>query len=101
WGLATSHDGLRWTKPDLHAGKEDGKTRNWLPVGSHPEKGTLAIARDPRPETPSQRRYLGIRFTYDGEFISFSPDGLTWKEYPDNPVWRVPSDIIHVMWDER
>src|SRR5439155_1604158 len=69
--------------------------------GSHADKEVLAIARDPRPETPPERRYLGIRFTYDGELVSFSPDGIIWKEYPSNPVWRVPSDIIHVMWDER
>jgi hypothetical protein len=102
WGLATSKDGLHWTKPALNLGKLGATmARNWLPVGSHAEKGVLAIARDPRPETPPERRYLGIRFTYDGELISFSPDGITWKEYPSNPVWWVPSDIIHVMWDER
>ena len=75
--------------------------RNLLPLGPHPEKGTRSIARDPRPETPPERRYLGVRFTYDGELVSFSPDGLKWVEHPKNPVWHVPSDIIHVMWDDR
>ena len=74
--------------------------RNLLPLGPHPEKGTRSIARDPRPETPAERRYLGVRFTYDGEFVSFSPDGIAWKEHPLSPSWHVPSDIIHVMWDE-
>jgi hypothetical protein len=102
WGLATSSDGLNWMKPELNLTKFRNSTaRNWLPVGSHAAKGCLSIARDPRPETPPDRRYLGIRFTYDGEFISFSPDGIVWKEYLGNPIWSVPSDIIHLMWDER
>ena len=102
WGYAQSRDGLHWVKPNLGVeklGKE--LASNCLPLGPHPEKGTRSIARDPRPETPSHRRYLGVRFTYEGEFVSFSPDGITWAEYPLNPVWLVPSDIIHVMFDER
>ncbi len=102
WGYATSKDALHWTKPDLGVEKYGGAlAKNLLPLGPHPEKGTRSIARDPRPGTPSERRYLGVRFTYDGEFISFSPDGIHWVEHPSNPLWHVPSDIIHIMWDER
>ena len=102
WGYATSSNGLEWTRPDLRVERfGDELARNCLPLGPHPEKGTRSIARDPRPETPSHRRYLGVRFTYEGEFVSFSPDGIAWMEYPLNPVWHVPSDIIHVMWDDR
>ena len=102
WGYATSKDALHWTKPELNVEKYDGAfAKNLLPLGPHPEKGTRSIARDPRPETPPEHRYLGARFTYDGEFISFSPDGIHWVEHPSNPLWHVPSDIIHIMWDER
>ena len=102
WGYATSADGLKWTRPDLGVERfGNALAGNCLPLGPHPEKGTRSIARDPRPETPSHRRYLGVRFTYDGEFVSFSPDGIAWLEYPLNPVWHVPSDMIHIMWDER
>jgi hypothetical protein len=102
WGYATSRDGLQWNKPDLGVEQFEGvPARNCLPLGPHPEKGTRSIARDPRPESPPDRRYLGVRFTYEGEFISFSPDGIHWVEHPSNPVWHVPSDIIHVMWDDR
>ncbi|MGI8604288.1 MAG: hypothetical protein ACR2OZ_15030 [Verrucomicrobiales bacterium] len=101
WGYSTSRDGLDWHKPDLGLERIDGASaKNCLPLGPHPEKGTRSIARDPRPDTPPHRRYLGVRFTYDGEFVSFSPDGISWHEHPANPVWLVPSDIIHVMWDE-
>jgi len=102
WGYATSKDALHWTKPDLGIEKFEGApATNLLPLGAHPEKGTRSIARDPRPETPAERRYLGVRFTYEGEYVSFSPDGIAWKEHPLSPSWFVPSDIIHVMWDER
>ena len=102
WGYATSPDGIAWTKPNLGVEQYAGApATNLLPLGPHPEKGTRSIARDPRPETPADRRYLGVRFTYEGEFISFSPDGIAWKEHPESPSWFVPSDIIHVMWDER
>ncbi|MGI8966750.1 MAG: hypothetical protein ACR2H1_11780, partial [Limisphaerales bacterium] len=102
WGYATSKDALHWTRPDLGVEKYEGAlAKNLLPLGPHPEKGTRSIASDPRPETPSARRYLGVRFTYDGEFVSFSPDGIHWVEYESNPPWHVPSDIIHVMWDEQ
>jgi hypothetical protein len=102
WGYATSPDGLKWNRPDLNIERYgNALAGNCLPLGPHPEKGTRTIAHDPRPETPSHRRYLGVRFTYDGEFVSFSPDGIAWLEYPLNPVWHVPSDMIHVMWDDR
>ena len=102
WGYATSPDGLKWTRPDLKLERfGDGFAGNCLPLGPHPEKGTRSIARDPRPETPPERRYLGVRFTYEGEFVSFSPDGIAWVEHPTNPVWHVPSDMIHIMWDDR
>jgi hypothetical protein len=102
WGYATSPDGLNWTRPDLKLERYgNGLAGNLLPLGPYAEKGARSIARDPRPDTPAERRYLGVRFTYDGELVSFSPDGLHWTEYPKNPVWHVPSDIIHVMWDER
>jgi hypothetical protein len=102
WGYALSKDALHWTKPDLAVEKYAGAlAKNLLPLGPHPEKGTRSIARDPRPGTPSERRYLGVRFTYDGEFVSFSPDGIHWVEHPSNPLWHVPSDMIHIMWDEK
>ena len=102
WGYAASKDALHWTKPNLGIEMFGGApATNLLPLGPHPEKGTRSIARDPRPETPAARRFLGVRFTYEGEFVSFSPDGIAWQEHPTNPVWQVPSDIIHVMWDER
>src|SRR5687768_16159323 len=91
WGYATSKDALHWTKPDLGIEKFKGVlAKNCLPLGPHPEKATRSIARDPRPETPSHRRYLGVRFTYEGEYVSFSPDGIMWLEHPLIPTWHVP-----------
>lgn len=102
WGLAVSADGLTWMKPDLGLETFQGQpARNMLTGGPHPEKAARSVVRDPRPDCPPAQRYKGIRFTYDGEFISYSPDGRRWTEERANPVWRVPSDIIHAMWDPQ
>ncbi len=100
WGLAESQDGLTWTKPQLQIETFAGESaRNMLTGGPHPDKAVRSVVRDPRPDCPPAQRYKGIRFTYQGEYVSYSPDGRRWTEDPENPVWRVPSDIIHAMWD--
>jgi len=102
WGLAISGDGLAWTKPDLGLETFQGKpARNMLTGGPHPEKAVRSVVLDPSPECPPEKRYKAIRFTYDGEFVSYSADGRRWAENPENPVWYVPSDIIHAMWDPQ
>lgn len=100
WGYAVSHDGYHWEKPPLYMETFDGQpARNMLAGGPHPHKALRSLAWDPRPGCPPEQRYKAIRFTYDGDFASFSPDGIHWTEYPGNPIWHVPSDIIHTMWD--
>jgi hypothetical protein len=100
WGLAVSKDGLTWTKPDLGIETFAGRpARNMLTAGPHPDKAVRSVVRDPRPECPAAERYKAVRFTYEGEFVSTSPDGRRWTEDPENPVWHVPSDVIHAMWD--
>ena len=100
WGLAESADGLTWTKPQLDIESFAGApARNLLTGGPHPDKAVRSVVRDPRPDCPPDQRYKAIRFTYKGEYVSYSPDGRRWTEDPGNPVWRVPSDIIHALWD--
>ncbi|MBI2506341.1 MAG: hypothetical protein HYW07_24260 [Candidatus Latescibacteria bacterium] len=100
WGLAESRDGLTWTKPDLAIESFGGApARNMLTGGPHPDKAVRSVVRDPRLDCPPDQRYKAIRFTYEGECVSYSPDGWRWTEAPGNPVWRVPSDIIHTLWD--
>ncbi|MFH1568334.1 MAG: hypothetical protein ABIL09_10100 [Gemmatimonadota bacterium] len=102
WGLAVSGDGLTWRKPALDIESFLGApARNMLTGGPHPDKAVRSVVRDPRPGCPPEERYKAIRFTYTGEFVSTSPDGRAWTEDAANPVWRVPSDIIHAMWDPR
>ncbi|MGI8966757.1 MAG: hypothetical protein ACR2H1_11815, partial [Limisphaerales bacterium] len=100
-GYATSFDGLKWTKPDLSVCRVGDKPALNCIVPDRNADGTGSFVRDPRPETPSHRRYMGVKFTYDGECASFSADGIVWRNYASNPVWRVPADAIHLMWDER
>jgi hypothetical protein len=102
WGLMTSDDGLEWEKPKLFIETFNGKPAlNMLTGGPHPDKAVRSVVKDPRPECAPEERYKAIRFTYDGEYVSYSKDGRLWHEYPENPVWHVPSDIIHAMWDPK
>lgn len=100
WGLAVSDDGFTWKKPALNIETYDEKpARNMLTGGPFPDKAVRSVVRDPRPDCPDEERYKAIRFTYSGEYISFSPDGRTWTEEPSNPIWNVPSDMILARWD--
>ncbi len=100
WGLASSVDGLQWSRRHLGVECFDGQpAANMLSGGPHPDKAVRAVVRDPRPECPASERYKGLRFTYDGAFASYSPDGRRWTEDTGNPVWSVPSDVIHTLWD--
>jgi hypothetical protein len=102
WGLAVSEDGLTWTKPDLGIETYAGRpARNMLTAGPHPDKALRCVVRDPRPGCPPAERCKAIRFTYEGEYVSWSAEGRRWSEDPANPVWHVPSDIIHALWDPR
>lgn len=100
WGIAVSNDGLQWSKPELGLETYDGRpARNMLTAGPHPDKAVRSVVRDPRTGCPPAERCKAVRFTYDGEFVSYSPDGRSWTEDPANPVWKTPSDIIHALWD--
>lgn len=102
WGLAVSDDGIVWTKPELGIEIYDGRlARNQLTGGPHPDKAVRTVVIDPRLECPVSERYKGLRFTYDGIYVSYSPDGERWTEDPGNPVWQVASDAFNTLWDER
>ena len=102
WGLAVSADGIVWEKPDLNIEVYDGHAaRNQLTGGPHPDKAVRTVVCDPRPECPISERFKGLRFTYDGIYVSYSRDGERWTEDPGNPVWQVASDAFNALWDER
>ena len=102
WGLAVSDDGIVWEKPDLKIEVYDGRpARNQLTGGPHPDKAVRTVVLDPRPECPVSERYKGLRFTYDGIYVSYSPDGERWTEDAGNPVWHVASDAFNALWDDR
>lgn len=100
-GYATSVNGLAWTKPDLAVSRFGDTTALNCLIPDRASAKVGSFARDPRPETPSHRRYMGLRFTYDYACTAFSSDGIIWYDYPLNPTWKVPSDASHVMWDDR
>ncbi len=103
-GIAESADGLCWHKPKTFERKLGDRTVfTSVDVENSPHIGwpSMNVVRDPRPETPEERRYCGMGFTYQGTKVYFSSDGRSWKPYANNPVWHGSSDIIHCIWDER
>lgn len=114
--LATSVDGLTWTKPDLGlvsyegskanniAGTAEGKPLNWM-----------LTFHDPRPDTPASERVKAIDMR-DGDrraggagkglraHILGSPDGSVWHELPIEADlrsdWPNAFDGGSVFWSE-
>jgi hypothetical protein len=87
--LATSRDGIHWTRPELGLVAFNGNTRNnicRLPVDS--SIATAVVLHEPDDPDPARR----FKLTYEardldrGMSIAFSPDGLTWTPSPNNPV---------------
>lgn len=103
WGMAESEDGLNWVKPALYTTEYEGKKTSYClqTEGFDLCKPIRTVAYDSRPECPAEERWKGMAFTYNGTFAFYSADGIHWKAYSQNPIWRGTSDIIHVMWDEK
>lgn len=110
-GYAESSDGYQWHKPDLGIVDFNGSKRNGLVnIGRDNTEGVSIVYRadDPNP----QRRYKAIFWEHrvapkgeptgrevlandqrpDGMWVSFSNDGLHWRDYDNNPVNRNGSD---------
>ena len=103
-GVAKSRDGLNWYKRKIFEREYNGeKIKVGIDVTDSPHVCWPGIAStyDPRPDTPTDRRYCGLRFTYQGTYAYFSADGYTWRMYGKSPVWKGTSDSIFCIWDEK
>ncbi len=78
---ATSHDGVKWTRPALGLHAFDGSSDNNIVFNLH----SPAILID-RFEKDPARRYKLMGSTLQGYRVAYSADGLNWIEYPENPV---------------
>ncbi len=114
---ATSHDGIKWTMPNLGLVAYHGSKENnilFTNYGYH-DLYSPSVIKDTA-ETDSARRYKMIWWDFplgtkgyrdDGMCVAFSPDGIHWTKYPGNPVLhaskkeRSISDVMSVMYDRR
>lgn len=110
-GYAESKDGYKWTKPNLDIVDFNGSKKNSLvnigrdniegvsivdqPNNGDPKRRYKAIFWEhqvaPKGE-PSGREKLAADPRPDGMWVSFSEDGLHWKDYNKNPVIPGGSD---------
>ncbi len=116
---ATSQDGVKWNKPVLNLIDYEGSTENNMiaPELYNPEGfSVLYEPHDPNPD----RRYKAFYWEHgmgplivhkgeeiygsgpkDGMHVAFSPDGIHWKSYENNPVMKLGSDTGQVvLYDE-
>ena len=118
---ATSTDGVHWEKPILNQVDFEGSTaNNLIDVGRTNCEG-MAIIYDEN-ETDPARRYKGFYWEHggidsfmqyegrtiwghgegDGMWMSFSPDGVHWTNYENNPVISLGSDTTQsLVWDPK
>jgi hypothetical protein len=87
--LATSSDGLKWTKPSLGRYAYDGDKDNNIVFDVH----SPSVIVDARESDPA-KRYKMLGAEKPGNYVAaYSADGLTWTNYPKNPVLQY-SDTI-------
>lgn len=121
-GYATSTDGVHWDKPRLGQLDFEGSTdNNLIDIGRTNCEG-MAVLLDER-ETDPERRYKGFYWEHggvdvfvehedgrilwgegegDGMWMSFSADGVHWRDCGANPVIPRGSDTTQsLLWDEQ
>ena len=114
-GYATSGDGIRWERPVLGQVDFEGSTdNNIIDIGSINVEGVGIVDEPDDPD--SSRRYKAIFWEHgsgevqtmedgmviwaaggnDGMWVAFSPDGIHWTNYENNPVGP-SSDTSHYV----
>lgn len=107
--LATSEDGIAWEKPELGAIEFAGaKTNNIVRY----DACIPSVLKDPREADPDQRYkmlFWNLGGGPSGYYLAYSPDGIRWQTYDQNPVWpgpaggtdpNGPGDVINTFFDE-
>ena len=95
---ATSHDGLRWTKPALGLHAFDGSDANNIVFDFH----SASVLRDDLEKDPAKRyKMLGylVRPAHAYQ-AAYSADGIHWKPYPKSAVLE-HGDTITLSQDPR
>ena len=89
--LATSTDGIHWTKPDLRAVEWGGSTENNIVMYG----GGGAMMLDPN--APAERRYV----YFSSGFHYTSPDGIHFAKQPEKLTPLYSDSQISSFWDDE
>lgn len=90
--LAKSTDGVNWVKPNLGVFEHNGSKNNNVcdfPVNGHIQ--ACVVFYDPEDPDPARRFKLSFEAPKYSKCmcVAFSPDGVHWNEYENNPVGNV------------
>ncbi|MCL0100030.1 hypothetical protein M1O55_04100, partial [Dehalococcoidia bacterium] len=104
---ATSNDGIFWDRPNLSLVEYKGSKDNNIAIPNASGANVFEDTREPDPA----RRYKSLFFELhgpdgtpnmgDGVSVAFSPDGVKWTKYEQNPVITRSSDSHTLFgWDD-
>ncbi len=86
---AVSTDGVNWEKPELGLVEFNGSKRNnLLPFQAPGTPASCSVLYDPEDPDPARRFKM---VTEDNPYyitVSYSDDGIHWKEGPNNPILK-------------
>jgi len=95
--MATSKDGVRWTKPDLGAVEWRGSRQNNIVIDGQRE-GTVMID----PNAPPDKRYAFLSSEGNLKTRLFtSPDGIHWTRHPVLISEHHSDSQIATFWDDQ
>jgi hypothetical protein len=102
---ATSPDGIAWRKPLTT--EWNSEEHNNIVFGQTPEFNCAGVFKDPH-ETDGERRYKMLFSDYpDGTAqtastsAAYSPDGIEWFRYPENPLIPFSDSHCCPFWDPQ
>ncbi len=86
--VAESHDGVRWTRPDLGFHEVSGtRDNNVFLVEPRTVTHNFCPFLDARPGVPANERYKAVGGTGGGGLFGYlSADGLRWRPVADRPL---------------
>jgi hypothetical protein len=83
---ATSKDGFTWEKPALGLVEFNGNKQNNLVDYDNQNVGACVILYEPEDPNPDRRFKMVFENNPFDVGAAFSPDGLHWKNSPNNPI---------------
>ena len=94
---ATSPDGIHWDKPDVGLHEFDGSKDNNILVFDKHSPTVVVDEEEPDPE----HRYKMAGWDWSagrrGYWVAHSADGLTWHEYPVNPILMTADEVLETI----